>query len=169
VFLTDFISNLRELAISVDQETVMAEYLSNLTVLKDDLHTGKFPTLPLFSRNLRLVVSGIEAELDGREKEGLVACLPRGVSVSGEFLVKWTALVPRLTAMKLAAATVKNKRERDVGVGGVEGKGEEEEGGEDEHVEQEGCPDENDFNKYVRSTYMALALTHLHTRTRVHT
>lgn len=147
----------------------MAEYLSNFTVLKDDLHSGKFPTLPLFSRNLRLVVSGIEAELDGREKEGLVACLPRGVSVSGEFLVKWTALVPRLTAMKLAAATIKNKRERDVGVGGVEGRGEEEEGGEDEHVEQEGCPDENDFNKYVRSTYMALSHRHLQMRTHVHT
>ena len=128
----------------------MAEYLSNFTVLKDDLHMGKFPTLPLFSRNLRLVVAGIEAELDGREKGGLTACLPRGVSVSGEFLVKWTALVPRLTAMKIAAATVKNKRE----VGGSEGKGdgEEEEGGGDEHVEQEGCPDENDFNKYVLST-----------------
>lgn len=119
----------------------MTEYLSNFTVLKDDLHTGKFTTLPLFSRNLRLVVAGIEAELDGREKEGLTACLPRGVSVSGEFLVKWTALVPRLTAMKIAAATVKNKRES----GASDGR-EDEEGG-DEHVEQEGCPDENDFNK----------------------
>lgn len=125
----------------------MAEYLSNFMVLKDDLHSGKFTTLPLFSRNLRLVVAGIEAELDGREKEGLTACLPRGVSVSGEFLVKWTALVPRLTAMKIAAATVKNRRESGALDGkGDAGAGEEEEGG-DEHVEQEGCPDENDFNK----------------------
>ena len=138
----------------------MAEYLSNFTVLKEDLYAGKFTTLPLFSRNLRLVVAGIEAELDGREKEGLTACLPRGVSMSGEFLAKWTALVPRLTAMKIAAATVKNKRE--VGGSAGKGEGEEGEGDRDEHVEQEGCPDENDFNKYVRITYFHHARIDIH-------
>ena len=56
----------------------MTELIGNFNTLKGELVGGKFATLPLFSRNLRLIVGGIESEMEGRERECLPLCLPRG-------------------------------------------------------------------------------------------
>ena len=112
----------------------------------------------------------------------MVAFLRAGVDVMGEFVARWTALVPRLRDLKAAAAEARKAGERRArkeaeavqrraakagggggsGGGGGEGDapagmaGEEEEDGdgdggdeEEEHVEQEGCPDDTDFNRWV--------------------
>jgi hypothetical protein len=130
-FLSDFSSSLSALAAAVNQAAPMAELLENFTILHQELHSGKFASLPLFSRHLRLIVGGIESEIEGKEY------LPKGVSISTEFVTRWTALVPVLSAMKEIDAVKKRG-----------GGGEDEEEEEDEHVEQEGCPDENDFNNW---------------------
>ena len=53
--MTEFASNLSELAASVQQEEVMKDLLGNFKVLHDDLESNKFASLPLF-RYVRMEV-----------------------------------------------------------------------------------------------------------------
>ena len=46
--MTEFASNLSELAASVQQEEVMKDLLGNFKILHDDLESNKFASLPLF-------------------------------------------------------------------------------------------------------------------------
>jgi len=94
----------------------------------------------------------------------VVPFLRADVDLMAEFVSRWTALVPRLRDLKAAAAEARKAearrarkeaeafQKRAATAGGAAGDEEEEdEDGEEEdeeHVEQEGCPDENDFNKW---------------------
>ena len=47
-FLTEFTASIKEHSLSVDQEQIMLELLTNFNLLNEELHAGKFSTLPLF-------------------------------------------------------------------------------------------------------------------------
>jgi hypothetical protein len=228
LFLADFRCFLLDSAGSIGQcvenNPLLAGLLEELQRMADGLrgnsnsganatttatNTCAFPSLPAFSRALRVLVTGVEKEqLDGEaawlaarskkqhqpqpqvsastvmasgavdstvaeaelDPEAATAAeppapfLPRGMSLGSEFLARWTVLVPRLTALAAKAAEEWRKRERKEaaakarGSGSCIGKGDgaaveededddEDEDIMDESVEQEGCPDENDFNR----------------------
>ena len=55
-FLSEFTESLRELSGTVAQEIPMLELLANFNTLNEELHGGKFATLPLFRSVLSLLI-----------------------------------------------------------------------------------------------------------------
>jgi hypothetical protein len=112
--------------------------LSDIASVRADLQAGAFSALPLFSRKLRDVIKGVSEN----ERQGGLS-----FDIYDEFLSRWTDLVPVLSSLSAAAARAKSSGKGNGSGGGNE---EEEEGPEDgeECVEQDGCPEEEDFNRW---------------------
>jgi hypothetical protein len=137
-FMDDF---LKELKTRTDVAEVLVEAPALLfvrTALQaqhDGTATSKSPicqSLPLFSRALRQAVKEIDQE------EPLVKA---GLTVTNEFMSRWSDLVPQL--QRGESATAGNGESCTEAQGA--GKSSEE---SDECVIQEGCPDEDDFNRW---------------------
>ena len=58
-FLTEFTASLKEHSLAVDQEQTMLELLTNFNLLNEELHAGKFSTLPLFRYKNSLLTCSI--------------------------------------------------------------------------------------------------------------
>jgi hypothetical protein len=138
---SSFLINLVEKNDNIENQKLIC--VDDLTTLNTELLHGNFPTLPLFSRKLRQVISGLE-ELELEERT-----LPEDISINEEFLNEWSDVVPLLNS---AITRVNNKKinnscTNDCPNGVIDGD-DNDDNIDDEYVEQEGMPDETDFNKW---------------------
>ena len=159
--MTEFRSILQ----STFAECGLDKSLEEFDLLLTQLQEGTvYNTLPQFSRKLRDIISGLEQEM---LSEGLLKRLPPGFTPNGEFLDRWGAIGPTLAALskdhcRALLSSTKGKGKKITSSSNTKAltqgdNGEESEEEEDqEHVEQEGCPDDTDFNKYVSTTYYIL-------------
>lgn len=118
-FLVEFIAFLKQEAVVSDGSDA-APFFAELAALHEELVAGGvFETLPAFSRQLRKIVTSTQQSLVAEEQT--LVSFPRGLSVDGEFVSRWGALVPSLTTMgkagaaaaaDTAAATEKKLREK---------------------------------------------------------
>lgn len=141
-FIRDFYAFLTETVRVAEVEKSFEDLLS----LCDDLQNGVFTTLPLFSRKLRSVLSGIEKELT---EESLIRKLfSNGATLSSEFVDRWSDVVPTLTRLGKEYQKSLTASQRSLSdQGSNDDEDDEDASPDDEWVEQEGCPDESDFNK----------------------
>lgn len=122
------------------------------------LESGSFATLSQFSKALREAVNQVDREVAAADAAGMppLLNLPKGCSAGTEYVGRWSVLVPVLAEMRRGHMHELAQQRRGVKVGqaacslaGEGGEGRDEEGEDDceAHAEQEGCPEENDFNK----------------------
>lgn len=100
--------------------------LSDIISICDELRQGAFSTLPEFSRKLRNIIRGVS---DVEADCGLT------FNIYEEFVARWTELVPELSSLASSSAAGTDENDDD-----NEG---------EECVEQDGCPEEEDFNRFV--------------------
>jgi hypothetical protein len=118
-FLLDFIGFVKEATKGHEGLSV-----DDLTSLCNEIgKDGVLSSLPMFSKRLRKLVSCIQEELDAN------------VNILEEFLNRWADFVPLLTA---TSSSTSCEAEQDTSVADDSS----------EFVPQEGCPDEEDFNKW---------------------
>lgn len=125
-FLEKFMECIRSEAAVRGQGEAIQPYLADLDSVRDQLLCDHFTNLPQFSRELREIVSGAD-----REHEELKILTP--FSILSKFVFLWGELVPRLSA--LASHSSDNNCAELLG-------------DEGECVPQEGCPEEEDFNRW---------------------
>eukprot|EP01038_Epipyxis_sp_PR26KG_P013185 gene13185-17668_t len=137
-------------------------FLSQLLLLKSQLLSGEFTSLPLYSKKQREIFLTIEQEINyAREvvrslnlnnsnnnnnelsneielSKQLASYFPLSFNISSTFLSRWTAIVPTLTASKYNNSNNNNKINNDENDDEII----------NENVDQEGCPEEADFNRW---------------------
>lgn len=156
--------------IQTSTTAISLPFEEDITQLKNKLMSNEIPSLSVYSRRQREIFLAIDkchtaakqeqlsklttpCPIAANDNEGCGAIaidsnsvseseeyanlLPHSFSIFNEFLSKWTEMVPKLATL-LAAAKLMEKAEN----------GEAENEMVDEFVEQEGCPEESDFNKW---------------------
>jgi DNA repair and recombination protein RAD54 and RAD54-like protein len=161
-FLDDFyqvVLNSNESESESSKEKLVS-YLEDLSAPKTKLAEKIYKTIPEFSREIRNIMLGIDGNIsndsdDAKEGEMNAAdCkLSLSIGVHDEFVQRWTLFVPTLTAARkkemkeakeaLAAAKSSKSSSKD---NGDESEDSDEE--ENQCVEQEGCPEESDLNRW---------------------
>jgi len=125
-FLNNFITFLKE---NADGNFVSEE----LVRLCSELESCSLKlSLPHFSRRLRATIDAVESDI----VEGNNSLFIKGFSPSNEFVHRWSEFVPKLAAISMAKGRVDEKKEVD------------DDGDDEEIVEQEGCPEENELNRW---------------------
>lgn len=127
-FIQDYHSHICSEAAALELKDID---ISDLNSIRNELQSGAFSSLPDFSRKLRNVVRGVS---ENEQESGL------GFNIYEEFVSRWTELVPALSALSAQSSAA---------VPGGAGDDEDEEDTGEECVEQDGCPEEEDFNKCV--------------------
>jgi hypothetical protein len=155
-------------------EQVVLPFMDEVAALQEALRAQSYPSLPAYSKAQRDAIQGIEGTMqqaklykprtpaaEGAEGGGAEAAaeeaaeaalyaayqqlFPPGFSLFAEFLNRWVEAVPQLTLLgKASAATASSTS--GAAAGGEEG--DEEVPLEGSFVEQEGCPDDTDFNRW---------------------
>lgn len=99
-----------------------------------ELETGTMKlSLPLFSRRIRSTIDAIESDI----VEGNNSLFSKGFSPNNEFVHHWSEFVPKLAAIsKISKTCCDDKKDADEG------------DDDDEIIEQEGCPEENELNRW---------------------
>jgi hypothetical protein len=157
---------------SADQ--VVLPFMDEVAALQEALRAQSYPSLPAYSKAQRDAIQGIEGTLqqaklykprppvDGAEGAGTEAAaeeaaeaalyaayqqlFPPGYSLFAEFLNRWVEAVPQLTLLGKASAATSSSTSGVAAAGGEVG--DEEVPLEGSFVEQEGCPDDTDFNRW---------------------
>lgn len=167
-FLEEFSNHLVDLATShrgksVDRpvDDAIAEgatilpFAEDIQLLRTSLERKELPSLPKYSRRQRETFEGIERYHVSAKKEyqrlrlapsieeASSACpdyeiyanlFPANFSIYSEFLRKWTDVVPKLASLVAIVSNPSGSSEAEELC--------------DEFVEQEGCPEETDFNRW---------------------
>ena len=110
------------------QSESIQPYINDLDSVHNQLLSDHFSNLPQFSREIREIVSGADREL-----EELKILAP--FSILSKFVYLWGELVPRLSALASNSSDPDRNDTEHIG-------------DEDEWVPQEGCPEEEDFNRW---------------------
>lgn len=155
---------------AINSSTLSLPFAEDIAQLKSKLMNNEIPSLPVYSRRQRELFMAIdkchtaakqeqlskqstpniptinenegdniavESSSSASETEEFAKLLPPSFSIFNEFLSRWTEMVPKLAAL-LAAAKSTEKAENGEAEGEMV----------DEFVEQEGCPEESDFNRW---------------------
>ena len=147
-------------SICVENEPKLpSKLLQTFDELKEMLINNKFTSLPLYSKQLRKVMEEMELKvvginetnneivdgnIDEKERESQIEFqtfregLPPGYSLKASFLTKWVEVVPTLTRLG------KNVEIDD----DCNSDNDDDNNIDHESVEQIGCPEETDFNKW---------------------
>lgn len=127
--------------------------------LRDQIKNHSFPTLSDYSRKQRALFKLIddtfqqqrsEKDPDGNSTDTsklIDKLLPKSFSIYSMFIKQWTDLVPELTAMKLSSQRGKGN-DAETSAQEEQGEGDNDDEDTDRFVEQEGCPEETDFNRW---------------------
>lgn len=155
-----------------DSDTVLDTVLASFIQLKEQLQSGSFPSLPAYSKRQREIVTAIDQELSEsrvaigelKAKHGgsfidraklteiidslaefdrdhfknavlLSELYPISFSLQAEFISKWSAIAPELTQLSRVTSTKANSVDDIDEI-------------DEEFVEQEGCPEDTDFNRW---------------------
>jgi hypothetical protein len=156
-------------------ELVVLPFMDEVVALQEALRAQSYPSLPAYSKAQRDAIQGIEGTMqqaklykprppaaEGVEGGGAEAAaeeaaeaalyaayqqlFPPGFSLFAEFLNRWVEAVPQLTLLGKASAATASSSTSGAAAGGEEG--DEEVPLEGSFVEQEGCPDDTDFNRW---------------------
>ena len=133
-FITSFADCIRGAAEDFGKIFPLDDFIS----LKQQLIEEKILTLPMFSKRIRELSVGIDVE---QSELGADRLLPGGFSVNVEFVNRWVDVIPLLTAAKTKSTKDRSNAAEDDD-NNHDGEC------EDEYVEQEGCPDDTDFNRW---------------------
>jgi hypothetical protein len=145
------------------KENLAMSYHHQLHGLQEDVRSSKYATLPELSRRLRVVLLSIEESLHGLlhspeyQAQHPQRHLDANLNIGGEFKLRWSSLVPKLTALSKASAAScssapvdsKQKSKKSESAEGGDADGDDEDSDDEGCVEQEGCPDDTDFNRQV--------------------
>lgn len=130
---------------SADGEPVYAS-IDDLNDLSVALEQQQYDTIPSFSRRLREVVMGIDAEQQQLAQAGHRADVTQ--SIANEFIHMWSGIISQLTESKTVAAPSGLCSDHADQTAGQDGDNNDTDGPIlDDFAEQEGCPEESDFNK----------------------
>jgi hypothetical protein len=148
-FIQDFDKYIQS---QLESEAQCTIHSGPLECLQNDLRAGKYGTLPELSRKLRVVLLSIEEEYQQHESME-VRALTEKLQISREFMSRWSALVPRLTALPKPAVDEGKGSDQKSTENILKAAARKEEGSDGESedegfVEQEGCPDDTDFNRW---------------------
>jgi len=123
-FLQDFTAYVKLVTQSFDVQDLS---IGDLNSLCEEISKDLSNTLPSFSKQLRKLVSCIQEELDTANV---------AVNISEEFLNRWADFVPMLSATATSPTTTGGSNDQFVTDDASE------------FVPQEGCPEEEDFNRW---------------------
>lgn len=128
----------------------------NKTYPMDDFNTiksqlsegGLYPTLPTFSRRLRSLCESIDTEQRNCSSDD-ERVLPTNISIQSEFTLRWDAFVQEMMASERKEKNKSYKTSSSSNNSSTAADNDDDnEDNDDEYVEQEGCPEETDFNRW---------------------
>lgn len=125
-FISRFIECIKNEAQERDKTEYILPYIDDLHFVRNQLQNDYYTSLPNFSREIREVVSGADRQLEELK-------ILKPFSILHKFVYLWGELVPKLSLLNSTQCV----------------NGETSVLGEDEEwVPQEGCPEEEDFNRW---------------------